>query len=313
MKKLILLLLPRLGINPPDLMYKVQAVRKVLWSFLDRRTDSSKLMINIGGTRFYKRHWKVMDYRHPKSRHYDFPGLDYNFDLTSGKPFPIADGSVTYFYSSHTLEHIVPECAQHILNEIHRCLKPGGAVRLTMPDFDVLWEALRRRDWTTIVNIGGDTEHDRFRAAVTLYGLAEARARLRGWPEKARRVEPPYADQHVADCFVGDFSGHRKRTVTLDQLVAEAERLPKELFADRYCAGATAAWKAAHPQEHSNWWNFDKLAGMLRQAGFTTVYRSAPHQSRFPDMVGVGKYWSFDHIRTDTGLYVEAVKGEPAP
>ena len=309
MKKLAYKMLKGLGINPPDVMYTVMGFRKKLLSYFDSDHDSKNLMVNIGGTRFYKRHWKVLDYRHPETRHYDFPFLDYNFDLTSGEPFPFADDSVTYFYSSHTMEHIVPHHAQHILNELYRSLKKGGAVRLTMPDYDSVWDAFQRKDWGGVVNIGGDTEYDRFRGAVALYGEAKARELFQGWPDKPTQlVPPPYSDQKVANYFIRDFAGHWVDRISLDELIKLTSTMSREEFGNKFCADISAEWKSKHPEEHSNWWNYDKLSSMLRKAGFTTVYRSEPFKSRFPDMVGVSKYWSFDHIRIDTGLYVEAVK-----
>jgi SAM-dependent methyltransferase len=53
-------------------------------------------------------------------------------DLT--KPLPFADGTVDAVYSSHFLEHIYMSDAQSILAECHRVLRPGGILRLALPD-----------------------------------------------------------------------------------------------------------------------------------------------------------------------------------
>ncbi len=111
--------------------------RKRIYETLARKT---KLMVNIGGGIFLRPHWKVMDYRspfYPFSRAY----IDYDIDLFTKPRFPFADGTVRFFYSSHTLEHIPQEFCPNILAEIHRSLEPGGAVRLTMPDYDKLRRA----------------------------------------------------------------------------------------------------------------------------------------------------------------------------
>lgn len=50
------------------------------------------------------------------------------------KPLPFADGTVDAVYSSHFLEHVHFGDAQQILREVHRVLKPGGVVRLALPD-----------------------------------------------------------------------------------------------------------------------------------------------------------------------------------
>lgn len=110
--------------------------------------------------------------------------------------------------------------------------------------------------------------------------------------------------------FVGDFAGHRVGTITLSELKAMTKTMSREALGDALAADVSLEWKQRHPEAHNNWWNYDKLSDMLRKAGFSTVYRSRPFESRFPEMRGVSKYkyWSFDHVRMDTGLYVEAVK-----
>lgn len=308
MKRLAQRIFKRLGINPADVMYNLQAFVKAGYSFFDKQVDSQNRMINIGGSRFYKRHWKVLDYRHPSTDRYDFPGIDYNFDLTSGLSLPFANDQVLYFYSSHTLEHIPQEFVPHILREIHRCLKPGGALRITLPDFDKLWQALQAEDWDSIVNITGSKEYDRWRGAVFLYGEREASKILPAWQKEFKRRRPPFDRQLVADAFIGDFAGYWRGRVTLDDLTRLASEMNVESFADKFCLTIPREWQAAHPQEHINWWNLEKMSLLLKAAGFSRVYQSTPYQSRYPEMVGVSKYWSFDHVRMDSSLYVEAVK-----
>jgi predicted SAM-dependent methyltransferase len=53
-------------------------------------------------------------------------------DLTLGLPF--ADASVDYVYSSHVLEHFAPADADRLISEMQRVLKPGGLVRICVPD-----------------------------------------------------------------------------------------------------------------------------------------------------------------------------------
>ncbi len=53
-------------------------------------------------------------------------------DLTAR--LPVEDGSVDAIYSSHFLEHIYLTEAEAILRECHRVLRPGGVLRLALPD-----------------------------------------------------------------------------------------------------------------------------------------------------------------------------------
>jgi SAM-dependent methyltransferase len=53
-------------------------------------------------------------------------------DLTTRFPWP--DGSVDAVYSSHTLEHLTKNEGSFFVGESHRVLKPGGLLRIVVPD-----------------------------------------------------------------------------------------------------------------------------------------------------------------------------------
>lgn len=53
-------------------------------------------------------------------------------DLAYGIPF--TDQSVDFVYSSHFLEHMHKQDAVHLLQESFRVLRPGGVVRVCVPD-----------------------------------------------------------------------------------------------------------------------------------------------------------------------------------
>jgi predicted SAM-dependent methyltransferase len=56
-------------------------------------------------------------------------------------PIPYDDGIVDLIFSCHALEHVPRDVAAHFLRECHRVLKPGGIVRLLVPDAEVLCKA----------------------------------------------------------------------------------------------------------------------------------------------------------------------------
>lgn len=63
--------------------------------------------------------------------------------------FPLdvyADDSVDLIYCSHTLEHLTFVGARQALTEWHRVLRPGGVLRLAVPDFSVLAEVYAATD-----------------------------------------------------------------------------------------------------------------------------------------------------------------------
>lgn len=51
------------------------------------------------------------------------------------KPLPFADNSIIGFQSQDVFEHIEFEKIGPILDEIFRCLRPGGQFRLSLPDY----------------------------------------------------------------------------------------------------------------------------------------------------------------------------------
>lgn len=50
------------------------------------------------------------------------------------RPLPFADGTVSAFLLEHSLEHLYFDDARRLLEECHRCLRPGGAIRVVSPD-----------------------------------------------------------------------------------------------------------------------------------------------------------------------------------
>ncbi len=103
------------------------------------------LMVNIGGGHWYKRKWLVLDF---KSSWYSWNEacVDVYHDLTERDSLPFGDNSVHLFYTEHTLEHISNEDCHHTLYEVYRCLRSHGAVRIVVPDMDLIYEKYKEGD-----------------------------------------------------------------------------------------------------------------------------------------------------------------------
>lgn len=65
----------------------------------------------------------------------------YIHDLTT--PLPWADDSVDACYTSHTVEHMSREEGQRLVAEVYRVLKPGGTLRVVVPDVAVLVDSYK--------------------------------------------------------------------------------------------------------------------------------------------------------------------------
>lgn len=69
------------------------------------------------------------------------------WDLRRGIPF--ADGTFDVVYHSHFLEHLPRDAAPVVLQECRRVLKPGGVLRVVVPDWELLthWYRAALKAW----------------------------------------------------------------------------------------------------------------------------------------------------------------------
>lgn len=70
------------------------------------------------------------------------------------KPLPFADGEVDAVYHSHVLEHLTTNEGARMLAECFRVLKPGGIVRVAVPDLEGIARAYL--DALAVAEAGGD-------------------------------------------------------------------------------------------------------------------------------------------------------------
>lgn len=71
--------------------------------------------------------------RYTAHRHGKFGRLRY---LDVARRFRFDDDTFEAVYASHLLEHLDPGVAERCLREVHRVLRPGGIIRVAVPDLD---------------------------------------------------------------------------------------------------------------------------------------------------------------------------------
>lgn len=117
------------------------------------------LRLNIGGIE-PREGWKILNIQ-------PGPGVDVVGNCASLGQF--ADGSVDEIYAAHVLEHLgYHQELPGAIRELHRVLVPGGRLRISVPDLDVLCRMFidpslnaDQRHFIMRMMFGGQTsEHD---------------------------------------------------------------------------------------------------------------------------------------------------------
>lgn len=82
------------------------------------------------------------------------PNIDISCDIRSG--LPLEDGSIDYAVSIHALPEVTHQDLVPVLGELRRVLKPGGVLRLSLPDLLKGVDAYRRGDRSYFLIPDGD-------------------------------------------------------------------------------------------------------------------------------------------------------------
>jgi len=75
-------------------------------------------------------------------------------------------------FAEMVLEHVTPKEAWFFMEEAHRILKPGGLIRLVIPDFLRCWK-LRDPDWLRVnqgVTNNNGTMRDQMKSIIVCHG-----------------------------------------------------------------------------------------------------------------------------------------------
>lgn len=89
------------------------------------------IRVNFGAGSCGIEGWRNTDFAYPE-------GDPNKIDIT--KPLPFEAASVDIIFAEMVCEHVTPQQAWTFLDECHRILKPGGLVRIVIPDFSLTWK-----------------------------------------------------------------------------------------------------------------------------------------------------------------------------
>lgn len=224
------------------------------------------------------------------------------------RPLPFVSASCDAVYAAHVLEHLAPGEAGRLAAEIHRVLRPGGIVRLVVPDLEGIARAY----------------------LVSLERAAAEHSPERLWEHRWMTVE--LLDQLVRES-PGGLMRHwwscdpvPAREFIEGRLGEEATAGIAAIAAERAAAGRTApepaavfaarppsAWKAARlaARGERHRWMYDRvsLTGLLVETGFGEVGPTDATSSRIPGFAAAGlDATSAGRPRKPDSLYVEGVR-----
>ena len=214
------------------------------------------------------------------------------------KRFPFADATFDAVYGSHILEHLEPAAANNLLRDCHRILKPGGIIRVAVPDL----ESIARLYLSSLEGaLGGDPEsevrydwlmlelYDQFVRKVSGGNMA---AYLSGDPERQKSAF--IADRLGCEGTQGA-SGQMRRFPATFRILRRLRSLADSVRSTAAAASAfaflgsrgLAAMREGlfRGQGEVHQWMYDRfsMARALRQSGFASVRKCQAGESDIPN------------------------------
>ena len=237
-------------------------------------------------------------------------------DLTQGIPFD--DGSYDAVYHSHVLEHLEPAEAKKMLTECCRVLRPGGVLRVAVPDLEQITRLYLEK--LVAAEAGNAEAHHQYEwmKLELLDQLVRSQSGGMMGPVLA-------SGDHPAHSFIRSRLGAEVDTATnlpaidkpkLSKLTRVLTKLKKKL-ADKliksvYGENALATLEEARFRNSGeiHRWMYDRhsLKFLIHECGFQDAQVYSATESNIPDYAD----FQLDHlgtqIRKPDSLFVEAIK-----
>jgi predicted SAM-dependent methyltransferase len=139
-----------------------------------------KVKLNLGSfTTMFHHGWVNID-QHNLGDWAASQGYKYRqHDLRAGVPY--ATGSVDLIYACHFLEHLSYKEGENFLNECRRVLKPGGVIRIVLPDAEMLIKKYVAGDLASYGEINETCFNTPFQAAKLWELLFSGHSALYDW------------------------------------------------------------------------------------------------------------------------------------
>jgi predicted SAM-dependent methyltransferase len=164
------------------------------------KKQNGPIMLNVGCGTDYKKGWVNVD----NNSDNNIKNLDLNWDLRN--PLPYDDNSVDYIFNEHLVEHLEVDEARTVIKDLMRVLKPGGVLRIAMPNLEEVVDQYKK------LPISKDPTIKRFKLTYIKTRAERINIAFREWghkwlydPEELRRrlKEAGCKDKNIVRCKVG--------------------------------------------------------------------------------------------------------------
>ncbi len=230
-------------------------------------------------------------------------------DILSGLPY--RDATIDAVYSSHVLEHLTPAQAEALLREARRVLRPGGVIRIAVPDLEGIARAYLRE--VDALRAGKGNPH---RHRWLLVELIDQMVRTRSGGSYGSLIRDfPTEELPFAEARLGRAILEAYRRPPAEPPAAPASPLRrlklafKNLLGHRLGVDLDQARFRASGEVHQ--WMYDEfnLRALLERCGFAAAEATDADRSRIPGWTG----YHLDRdpsgtVRKPDSLFMEASK-----
>lgn len=214
-------------------------------------------------------------------------------DLSQAIPFPADEFDAVYH--SHLLEHFTREVARNFIGECYRVLKPGGILRVVIPDLEnIVHEYLK---WLELAEKGTEGAADNY--DWILLELLDQMTRNFSGGEMGRHLARP--DIPNRDYIVERIGEEYFPRHSID---AKNSSQVNDLMRSFYEIGKFQTGGEVHQ------WMYDRysLARLLKEAGFSEIRRQSAEKSDIPGFIDYGLDLFCGKPRGSSSLFMEAMK-----
>ncbi len=245
-------------------------------------------MLNLGCGATFHDHWVNMDFT-------DHGGKVIAYDLRLGIPF--ADETFDVVYHSHVLEHFPKAWGEFFLQECLRVLRPGGLLRVVVPDLENIVRAyLQSLDAAKGQEDGAENRHQWMLVELIdqLTRTHSGGEMLNYWKQNPIPEEKFVLERVGKEAELGIASVHGKPPISPSTALPPVET-------DFLLSGELHKWM----------YDSVSLGKLLREYGFVEIQQKTHNESALPHILQYGLDSTPEGgIRKPDSLFMEAKKAQ---